>query len=69
MQLDGLQYLLTRLSPKNRNKDYNGKGKEKPLGTLDRAVILERLTSVPGFELLCRISRFKPRNWAIWERR
>ncbi|KAG2001672.1 hypothetical protein GB937_010014 [Aspergillus fischeri] len=56
MQLNVLQYLLTQLFPKDKDEDNNGKGKNKPLGTLDRAVILETLTSerVPAFELLCR---------------
>lgn len=56
MQLDVLQYLLTQLFPHKGDEDNNGNGKKSPFRTLDRAVILEALTSerVPAFELLCR---------------
>ncbi|RLL95304.1 hypothetical protein CFD26_104969 [Aspergillus turcosus] len=56
MQLDVLQYLLTRLLPHEEDEDNNGNGKQSPFRTLDREVILKALTSerVPAFELLCR---------------
>lgn len=56
MQLNILQYLLTRLSLSENDQNRNETKKKCQTGTLDRAVILETLTSerVPAFELLCR---------------
>lgn len=55
MQLDVLQYLLTRLSPQEGDKQKNGNEKKAHLEEVDRAVILETLTPnrVTAFELLC----------------
>ncbi|KAF7177626.1 hypothetical protein CNMCM7691_005987 [Aspergillus felis] len=56
MQLDVLQYLLTRLLPCEEDEDNKGNGAKNQIGALNRAVILDTLTSerVPAFELLCR---------------
>ncbi|KAJ5621751.1 hypothetical protein N7528_006534 [Penicillium herquei] len=56
MQLDILQYLLTQLFQSENDKNHNEAGDKNQTGTLDRAVILETLTSerVPAFEVLCR---------------
>lgn len=56
MQLDILQYLLTRLVLPEKDQNDNEKGEKHQKEALDRAVILETLTSerVPAFELLCR---------------
>ena len=56
MQLDILQYLLTRLLSPKKDEHDSEQGKKNQKETLDRAVILETLTPerVPAFELLCR---------------
>jgi hypothetical protein len=56
MQLDVLQYLLTRLLPDKEDRDNIEKGKQNHLRTFYRAVILEAVIPdrVPAFELLCR---------------